>query len=159
MPARVVWRRRPRGDWKQNAGTNQSGVYIAGGEDFSPGIIVCMSSTGPTEKSTLRAQRQNTRNRLYREERGIQLLRAAVVGIVAGVLGVLYQLAGSPNGKPSDFGRLPKPKPGLSAVSYCSLQRPAALARLPPGSSASSRRNRAEAVSPTSKPPCFTFAK
>ena len=49
--------------------------------------------TGTAADSNLRTQRQEHRKRLYREQRGVQLLRAAVVGIAAGVLGVLYQIS------------------------------------------------------------------
>ena len=51
-----------------------------------------MSTSAPGETDTLRARRQEKRNQLYKEQRGVQLLRAALVGIVAGTLAVLYQL-------------------------------------------------------------------
>lgn len=50
-----------------------------------------MSTGTTTDEPTMRERRQSERNRLYKEQKGIQLFRAAVVGAVAGLLAVLYQ--------------------------------------------------------------------
>ena len=56
--------------------------------------MVCLEPSHPSPREqTLRERRQSERSRLYREQRGLQLLRSALVGLAAGALAVLYQLA------------------------------------------------------------------
>lgn len=52
-----------------------------------------MSTGAPAEEPSLRERRLQERNRLYKEQKGILLFRAALVGLLAGFLAVLYQAA------------------------------------------------------------------
>jgi len=55
--------------------------------------IAGMSTWDAPEELSPRERRQEQRNHLHREERSVQLIRAGIVGIAAGLLAVLYQVS------------------------------------------------------------------